>query len=68
MDGWGENSDSSRFIRKNERRKMDTASLGNFSNKFYHQGKQSGRVVAEREHKGKVFPFKDGNDCTMFIS
>ena len=39
-----------------------------FFNEFYHQGKQSNRVVAEREHKGKVFPFKDGNYCTMFIS
>lgn len=39
VEGWGENSDSSRFIRKNERRKMDTASLGNFFNESYHQGK-----------------------------
>ena len=31
VEGWGENSDSSRFIRKNERRKMDTASLAIFS-------------------------------------
>lgn len=37
---------------------MDTVSLGTFFNELYCQGEQRNRVVAEREHKGKVFLLK----------